>query len=83
MVKKMWYKYAVSRPYKEIKLLRNKAYGTQSRILTNGEGGRLVDIAKILGRMNGSRCGSFICKQDKPLAMFKDGRSAHLFEQTR
>ena len=34
MVKKMWYKYAVSRPYKEIELLRNKAYGTQSRTLT-------------------------------------------------
>ena len=30
----MWYKYAASRPYKEIELLRNKAYGTQSRTLT-------------------------------------------------
>ena len=43
-------------------------------------GGRLVEIAKTLGRIDGSRCGSFICNRDKTLAMWKDKRSAHLFE---
>ena len=48
--KKMWYKYAASRPYKEIELLRNKAYGTQSRTLT------LWKVQCCLQVRAGSRC---------------------------
>lgn len=41
----------------------------------NCEGERLVEIANTLGRIDGSRCGSFICNRIRPWRWSKDKRS--------
>jgi len=49
----------------------------------NCEGERVVDIANTLGRIEGSRCGSFICNKIRIWRCSEEKRPCHLFEQTR